>query len=583
MTQAINPSPKPPMTPSISSSTAGRTTRSTSARMAKNRAFIYLCLGCTGLAILILTVLLLSIFIQGIGYINLDFLRNLNSSDPTTAGVYTALIGTIIVCAICAATAIPLGVGTAILIEEFRPRAKNTGHISGKAWAIGWGATAAILLLTYFVGHNAGGRVLEFSLPGVGAIKFKAVVLVWILGLVVFAAAWFAVVHFIAKESVLLFVHGIVETNIRNLAGVPSIVYGILGVTAFATMFGLFGDMGAGKFAIGQSWYDQYVGEDRNSYYIPVSGPVDKVEKTPAAADMTYYARPGSSQTVSLTFLPEDEAKERRDSIEGEMDAFDDALRDAIDATRGARGRGPATIDAATAEGIVDEAMAAGRWESDPAELRKDLIPLVAAIDGLDRRDLSRARREVINTAVDREYRTRLTDTLMVGAMPVRTDRKAWYYLSLPLGRGVMAGGLTLMLVVLPIVIVASQEALKAVPDSYRQGALAMGATRWQAVSKTALPAAIPGICTGTILAISRAIGEAAPLLVLGGVGFITATPQHAMDRFAAMPMQIFQWAREPDEGFQHIAAAGIIILLVVLLSFNALAIYIRQRASRHQ
>jgi phosphate transport system permease protein len=504
--------------------------------MARNRAFVCLCLFCTGMAILILTVLLLSIFIQGIGYINLDFLRNLNSSDPTTAGVYTALIGTIIVCAICAATAIPLGVGTAILIEEFRPRAKGTGHIPGKAWAIGWGATAVILLLTYFVAQ------------AIGSGGF----FIWVFGLALCAAAFLLVVHFIAKESVLRFVHGIVETNIRNLAGVPSIVYGILGVTAFATMFGLFGDMGAGRFAIGQSWYDQYVGEDRNSYYIPVSGPVDKVEKTPAAADMTYYAKPGSSETVSLTFLPEDEAKERRDSIEDEMDAFDDALRDAIDATRGARGRGPATIDAATAEAIVDEAMGAGRWESDPAELRKDLIPLVAAIDGLDRRDLSRARREVINTAVDREYRTRLTDTLMVGAMPVRTDRKAWYYLSLPLGRGVMAGGLTLMLVVLPIVIVASQEALKAVPDSYRQGALAMGATRWQAVSKTALPAAIPGICTGTILAISRAIGEAAPLLVLGGVGFITATPQHAMDRFAAMPMQIFQWLPAHRRGRHH-------------------------------
>lgn len=567
MTQAIDPSPNPPITSSISTSGAARTTRSTAARMNKNRAFIYLCLGCTGLSILILTVLLLSVFIQGIGYINLDFLRNLNSSDPTTAGVYTALFGTIIVCAVCAATAIPLGVGTAVLIEEFRPRAKNTGDIPGKAWAIGWGATVLILLLTYLVAGAVGS----------GAFA------IWVFGLILCAAVFLLVVHFVAKESVLRFVHGIVETNIRNLAGVPSIVYGILGVTAFATMFGLFGDMGAGKFAIGQSWYDQYVGEDRNSYYIPVDGSLDQVDATPAATGMTYFARPGSNETVSLTFLPEEEAKHRRESIEGEMDAFDDALRDAIDETRGSRGRGPATIDAATAEAIVDEAMTAGRWESDPEQLRKDLIPLVAAINGLDRRDLSRARREVINTAVDREYRTRLTDTLMVGTMPVRTDRKAWYYLSLPLGRGVMAGGLTLMLVVLPIVIVASQEALKAVPDSYRQGALAMGATRWQAVSKTALPAAVPGICTGTILAISRAVGEAAPLLVLGGVGFITATPQHAMDRFAAMPMQIFQWAREPDEGFQHIAAAGIIILLVVLLSFNAIAIFIRQRASRHQ
>ena len=147
----------------------------------------------------------------------------------------------------------------------------------------------------------------------------------------------------------------------------------------------------------------------------------------------------------------------------------------------------------------------------------------------------------------------------------------------------VLAGGLTLMLVILPIVIVASQEALRAVPGSYRQGALALGSTKWQSVSKTALPAAIPGICTGTILAISRAIGEAAPILVLGGTGFITSPPRNLMDSFSAMPMTIFQWTKEPEAEYKTIAAAGIIVLLIVLLSFNALAIYIRQRSSKHQ
>ena len=112
--------------------------------------------------------------------------------------------------------------------------------------------------------------------------------------------------------------------------------------------------------------------------------------------------------------------------------------------------------------------------------------------------------------------------------------------------------------------------------------ALALGATKWQSVSKTALPAAIPGICTGTILAISRAIGEAAPLILLGAV-FISFNPLFRedgslMDSFSAMPLQIFQWTAEPDAAFKKTAAAGIIVLLSVLLSFNAVAVFIRQK-----
>ena len=97
------------------------------------------------------------------------------------------------------------------------------------------------------------------------------------------------------------------------------------------------------------------------------------------------------------------------------------------------------------------------------------------------------------------------------------------------------------------------------------------------------MPAAIPGICTGTILAISRAIGEAAPLIAIGGVGYVTTTPGHLLDRFSALPLNIYKWSGDYNRDFQTVAAAGIIVLLVVLLSFNALAIYIRQRASRHQ
>jgi len=156
-----------------------------------------------------------------------------------------------------------------------------------------------------------------------------------------------------------------------------------------------------------------------------------------------------------------------------------------------------------------------------------------------------------------------------------------WFYLRVPFGAGVLAGGLTLMLVVLPIVIISSQEAIRAVPNSLRQGALAMGSTRWQMVWRMTLPASIPTIMTGAILATSRAIGEAAPLLVLGVPLFMRRTPENLMSEFTVLPLQIYRWAADPREDFRDLAAAGIIVLLVVLLSFNAIAIFIRQKLQK--
>lgn len=153
-----------------------------------------------------------------------------------------------------------------------------------------------------------------------------------------------------------------------------------------------------------------------------------------------------------------------------------------------------------------------------------------------------------------------------------------WYYLQVPFGRGVLAGGMTLMLVILPIVIIATQEAIRAVPDSLRQGSLALGATRWQTIRGMTLPAAIPGIMTGSILAMSRAIGEAAPVLIICGIVFVRFLPQHLMDEFTALPLQIYDWAGRPQEDFHAVAAAGILVLLAALLAFNAVAIFIRHR-----
>lgn len=304
--------------------------RRTARRILVNRAFLALCLLASTVSVLMLAILLGSIAARGYTHLDWSFVTSPPSRKPDQAGLMPAIWGSIWICSVCALTALPLGVGAAIFLEEFRPR------------------------------------------------------------------------HPIARRA-----HAFIELNIRNLAGVPSIVYGIIGLTAFVHLFGI-----------------------------------------------------GVANEPFLTFGTRDD----------------------------------------------------------------------------------------------------------------------WYYLQLPFGRGVLAGGLTLMLVVLPIVIIASQEALRAVPNSLREGALALGATRWQMVAGLTLPRAAPGILTGAILAMSRAIGEAAPVLVIAGLVFIRFRPRNLMDDFTAMPLQIYDWAGRPQAEFHSVAAAGIMVLLAVLLSFNALAVFLRHR-----
>jgi len=148
----------------------------------------------------------------------------------------------------------------------------------------------------------------------------------------------------------------------------------------------------------------------------------------------------------------------------------------------------------------------------------------------------------------------------------------------LDLGFIALAGALTLSLLVLPTVIIAAREAIRAVPPSIREGSLALGATQWQTIRRQVLPASIPGIATGVILALSRAIGEAAPLLLVGAATFVTFDPQPLSGGYSAMPVQIFNYALRPQEEFQVLAAAGIIVMLVVLLAMNAFAIWLRNR-----
>jgi phosphate transport system permease protein len=151
----------------------------------------------------------------------------------------------------------------------------------------------------------------------------------------------------------------------------------------------------------------------------------------------------------------------------------------------------------------------------------------------------------------------------------------------LSLGNVVLAGGLTLALLVLPMVIIAGREALRAVPSSIREGSMALGATQWQTIWRQVLPAAVPGIATGVILALSRAIGETAPLIVVGAVAVIAFNPDGLDSQFTAMPIQIFDWisrASNDINNYRPLAAAGILLLMILLLAMNSVAIWLRNR-----
>ena len=146
------------------------------------------------------------------------------------------------------------------------------------------------------------------------------------------------------------------------------------------------------------------------------------------------------------------------------------------------------------------------------------------------------------------------------------------------LGKSILAAGFTMSLLILPVIIVAAQEAIRAVPNEQREASYGMGATKWQTILRVVLPAAIPGILTGSILALSRAIGETAPLVVIGIPVILQFLPNGLLSQFIALPMQIYDWAKRPQEAFQYVAAAGILVLMTVLLLMNSIAIYIRNK-----
>jgi phosphate transport system permease protein len=391
-------------------------------RTFKNYSFLLVCLVASMLAVLILVSLLTAILFLGTPALSWDFLRNTHvENQPHLSGISQALVGSVAICLICGLVAMPIGIGTAIYLEEFQPR---------RRWM----------------------RIFQ----------------------------------------------NIVQLNINNLTGIPSIVYGILGVSIFVYMFGLFR---------------------------PIQ--VNQVPDFEIGVDYFYQAK-----TVS----------DRRLGIEGQLFSF------------------PAS-DPRQAIFEINQPLAVTRY--DGSDVMLNVIQAET------------------NLPDDREL---LSRTVRQGTAASRFSKRALGYFHLPLGKSLLAAGLTLALVVLPIIIIASQEAIRAVPSSLREASIGLGATGWQTVYGAVLPQALPRIMTGAILAMSRAIGEAAPVIaVMGGVLGTTRGLTNLMEATPVLPVTIYKWSSHPNVQYEQLAAGAIIVLLLILLFINSIAIAIRYRLSQQR
>ncbi len=400
-------------------------------------AFYLLCVLIAMLSVVVLVVLLLSISVQGSSRLSTDLLTQSHSElRPAEAGMWPAIIGTLFICGVCALTALPLGIGTAVFLEEFKPRRSE------------------LRLLRKWI------RLPSQTWNGIANGLFRAL-------------RWF---------------HGFIQLNISNLAGVPSIVYGLLGLSLFVYMFNVFGQI---KVNEADGW---------------------------ELFGVQHYYQVLSLERGQVVLIPMEEG------------------------------------DPPTKK--ITQPLAGVTTAGQPIEIQVWQPGTPKPTGAVERRQ-----------------------TVRKGATGGRYSRHAWYYFRLPFGRSFLAAGLTLSLVILPLVIISTQEALRAVPPSMREASLGLGATTWQTTREVCLPAAVPGIMTGSILSMGRAIGEAAPLLVILGAAIAkNSGPKHLMDDAVTMPVLIYNWAGRQQEVYQELAAAAIIVLLVVLLIMNSLAIYLRQR-----
>ncbi|HEV8545614.1 MAG TPA: phosphate ABC transporter permease PstA [Candidatus Limnocylindrales bacterium] len=186
------------------------------------------------------------------------------------------------------------------------------------------------------------------------------------------------------------------------------------------------------------------------------------------------------------------------------------------------------------------------------------------------------------DTRVNRLLQTNISNLAGVPSIIYGILGLAVFVRILNLGTTILAAALTLTLLILPVIIIASIEAFKAVPNAQREGAYALGATRWQMVRQSVFPAAAPGVMTGIILAMARAIGEAAPLLLVGAAGFVAFLPNPVSGNYSVLPVLAYNWAKRPQDDFQGISGAAIIVILVLILALNAIALVVRARLSRH-
>jgi phosphate transport system permease protein len=456
-----------------------------------DRVFRSIAITAASLSVMLLMALVATILFWGLKSLTPTFFTGVPDGNPKLAGIKPALFGTIYTCLVCAAFAIPIGVGTAIFLEEYKPRST------------------------------------------------------------------------FAKRA-----HAFIQLNITNLAGVPSIVYGLLGLTVFANMFGVFGSPLSPKVELNARYYDQFVTSVGTTLLVPVP---DRSAKSTVPTASTTFLSQQEQPIVESVAVVEDLATQ----LDAVNKRFDELARSLVQQVADGK---PVDAD------LIRAAWSGAGFTTDLTMIEPSAID--PAIVGLSMK--GRAARKAVEAALQPALRAELTKrfglAIDLKSEPNRVTlgRESAGYLRLPFGPSVLAGGLTLMLVILPIVIISSQESLRAVPGSLRQASLAMGATRWQTIWRVTLPSATPGIMTGVILAMSRAIGEAAPILILSGIVFITFTPRNLMDQFTAMPLQIYNWASRPQDEFFTIAAGGIIVLMFILLCFNGVAIYIRQKTTRN-
>ncbi len=317
----------------------------------------------------------------------------------------------------------------------------------------------------------------------------------------------------------------LIETNVRNLAGVPSIIYGMLGLAIFVRALA--------PFSSGMIFH--------------------------------YNFDAPTVETVVERIAP----------------AFDGALL----YEDGALISRAESIDTAAAQRVVEVFLHYGspsltmQGNSDLRTLAESLAAALGiTVDTIPARldephDIeARGKAYRFELAADAAIDKALFDELMANLLRINSFA--------PNGRTLVSAGLTLVLLILPIIIINAQEAIRAVPYTIREASFGLGATRWQTIWRQVLPAALPGIMTGTILSVSRAVGETAPLIVVGAATFLVTDPTSPFSQFTALPIQIYQWTARPQGQFADIAAAAIIVLLVLMLSLNAAAIVLRNRYS---